>query len=205
VHGHEVADQRLDLRERALVGQRQVEEGARERPGRGQQRVLAAEQLVQPPARGVREREQPQRLARRRAVDDHDVPVAGLDVLLERQQAEELVAAGRHGQLLGGDAVHAALHQHAPEPVLHGRPVALELLLRLDLLREQPAAHVGRLAADRGAERLGERARGVGREHDRARAVSRAAAGRRGRHRRLADAALARVEDRPGRHGAPAR
>ena len=74
VHRDQVLDQALDLAEHLLVGQRDVEERARERPRGGQQRALAAEDLVEPPARDVGEREQPQRLAGGRAVDDHDVP-----------------------------------------------------------------------------------------------------------------------------------
>ena len=35
----------------------------------------------------------------------------GLGVALEHEQREQLVAAGRDGQLLGGDPVDAALHQ----------------------------------------------------------------------------------------------
>ena len=163
------ATSRLDLRERAVVGELEVEERARQRPRRRQQRALAPEHLVQPPLRRVGEREQPQRLAGRRAVDDDHVPVAGLVVGLEREQAEQLVAAGRHRQLLGGDPVDAALHQHPAEPALHARPVALELVLGLDLLGVQPAADVGRRAADGGLQRLGERVRRIRREHDRAR------------------------------------
>ena len=56
---------------------------------------------------------------------------------LESQQAEQLVAAGRHGELLGGDPLHAALDEHLPEPALDRRPVALELLLGGDLLGPQ--------------------------------------------------------------------
>ena len=74
------ADEPLDLADHALVGQLEVEERARERARGGEQRVLAPEHLVQPPARGVRERQQPQRLAGRRAVDDDHVPLAGLGV-----------------------------------------------------------------------------------------------------------------------------
>ena len=160
--------------------------------------LLAPEHLVQPPARGVREREQPQRLAGRRAVDDDHVPVARLDVALELQQAEQLVAAGRDGQLLGRDPVDAALDSSAAEPALHratsgarARPAPA------------PAAPTGRRrprsARRRPAPRsdVGERVRRVGREHERARAGGGAAARRGGGDRRLADAALARVEDGP--------
>jgi hypothetical protein len=195
----------LDLGERPVVGQRQVEERARERPRGGQQRVLAAEQLVQPPARGVREREQPQRLTRRRAVDDHDVPLSGVDVLLERQQLKSSSPPG--GTVSSSAAIRSTPRSISTpaQPALHRRPVALELVLCLDLLCEQAAADVRRRAADGGVERLGQRAGRVGGEHDRARAVSRATPSRGRRDRRLADSALARVEDRPGRHGAPAR
>ena len=122
-----------------LVGELDVEEHARERARRGQHRLLLTQDLVQPPAGGVGEGEQPQRLAGRRAVDDDRVVVARLDVVLEHEQAEQLVAAGRDGQLLGGDPVHAALHQQPAEPLRDRAPVVLELVLREDLLRVQLA------------------------------------------------------------------
>ena len=202
MHRDEVRHEPLDLAHHLLVGQPQVEERARERPRRGEQLRLAPHQLAEPPARGLREREQPQRLARRRAVDDDHVPLALLDVALEPQQAEQLVAAGRHGQLLGRDPLHAALDQHLPEPALHRRPVALELLLRRDLLRPQVRRQLGRLAPDRRLEHVGERVGGIGGQHDRAQPGGGAAAGGGGGDRRLADAALARVEDRARGHRA---
>src|SRR6185503_5640463 len=61
--------------------------------------------------------------------DDHDVEARVLVMALDLQQAEELVHAGRHGQLLGRDAVDPALDEHLAEPLLHGAPVALELVL----------------------------------------------------------------------------
>ena len=122
----------------------------------------------------VGERQQPQRLAGRRAVDDDRVALAGLVVALELQQREQLVHAGRHGQLLGRDPVDAALGEQLAEPLLHRRPVALHLLLGLDLLGPQA---VGRPASARrrqlGLERVGEAVRRVGREHERARAAPR--------------------------------
>ena len=166
-----------------------------------EQRALAAEHAVQPPARRVREREQPQRLAGRRAVDDDRVPLAGLGVALELEQAEQLVGAGRDGQLLGGDPLDAALGEHAAEPLLRGRPVALELVLRLHLLGPDAVADLGRLGADRGLQRLGQRVRGIGREDERARARRGAAARGGGSDGRLPDAALARVQDDPRRQG----
>ena len=66
-------------------------------------------------------------------------------------------------------------------------------------------ADLGGLAAERGLERVGQAVRGVGGEHDRAQAGGGAAAGRGGRDARLADAALARVEDGARRHQTPPR
>ena len=57
------------------------------------------------------------------------------------------------------------------------------------------------LGAELGLERVRQAVRRVGGQHDRAQARRRAAAGGGGGDARLADAALARVEDRPGRHG----
>ena len=113
-----------------------------------------------------------------RAVDDDHVPLARLDVALEPQQAEQLVAAGRDGQLLGGDPLHAALDQHLPEPALHRGPVPLELDLRGHLLRPQVRRQLGRLVADRRLEHVGERVRRIGGEHDRAQARRRRSGGR---------------------------
>ena len=118
--------------------------------------------FAEPPARSLGEGEQPQRLAGGRAVDDDHVPVAVLDVLLEPQQAEQLVSAGRDGELLGGDPFHAALDQHLAEPALDLGPVALELLLRGDLLRPQVRARLGGLRPDGLLEHVGERVRRIG-------------------------------------------
>jgi hypothetical protein len=200
VHGDEVRHEALDLAHHLLVGEPEIEERARERPRRRQQLRLAARQLGQPPARGLGEREQPQRLARRRAVDDDHVPAAVLDVPPEPQEAEQLVAARGDGQLLGRDPVHAALDQHLPEPALDRRPMALQLLLRRDLLRPQVGSELGGLRADRRLQHVGERMGGVGGEHHRAEPGGGAPAGGGGGDRRLADAALARVEDRARGH-----
>src|SRR5215211_1297787 len=85
----------------------------------------------------VTEREQPQGLAGRGAVDYHAVELALLVVALDPQEGEQLVHARRDGQLLGRYAVHAALLEHRAEPGLDRVPVALHLLLRLHLLAEQ--------------------------------------------------------------------
>ena len=64
---------------------------------------------------------------------------------LEREEAEELVEARRHRELLGADAVHAALDEQRAQPRLDAGPVALHLLLGDDLLGPQPLAELRRL------------------------------------------------------------
>src|SRR5262249_33199572 len=154
--------------------------------------------LVQPPAGGVGEAEEPQCLARGRAIDDDHVVVLGLDVALEDQQREQLVAARRDGQLLGGDPVHAALHQQAAQPLRDRAPVVLELVLGLYLLGVQALGDRRRLAADLGLQRVGEAVGGIGGDDERARALGGAAPGGGGGDGGLPDAALARVENRSG-------
>ena len=61
-------------------------------------------------------------------------------VALELEQAEELVHPGRHGELLGRDAVHAALDEQPASQSRTRDQLALELLLGGDLLRPQPVA-----------------------------------------------------------------
>ncbi len=166
------------------------------RPRRRDQPPLPGQDLVEPPAGDVGEREQPQGLAGRRAVDDHDVEVAGLVVALDLQQAEELVHARRHGQLLGGDAHHAAVGEQPGEPVLDGGPVRLHLALRLDLLRPEQVVDLGRVGAEGRLEGVGEAVRRVGRKDDRSQPGRRTTAGGGSGDAGLADAPLARVENR---------
>ena len=80
-------------------------------------------------------------------------------------------------------------------------PVALHLVLRGDLLGPQALADLRRLAADGGLQRVGQRVRRVGREHDGVEPARGDAPRGGGGDRGLADPALAGVEDRPGRHG----
>ena len=147
VHRDQVAHEPLDVVEDLVARQRHVEHRAGERPRGVEDPALLREDLVQPPARDVREREQAQRLAGRRAVDDHRVELAGLVVALDRQQAEQLVHARRDRQLLGADAVDAAGDQQLAEPVLDAGPVALHLVLGADLLAPEQVADRDRARA----------------------------------------------------------
>ena len=129
-----------------------------------------------------------------------------LGVALELEQAEQLVRAGRHGQLLGGDPLDAALGEQRAEPLLHGRPVALDLLLRLHLLRPHAAGRPRSARRPTGAcsDSASECAGSV--ESTSVRGAGRgAAAGGGGGDRRLPHAALARVEDGPRAPSSPGR
>ena len=119
------------------------------------------EHLLQPPPGHVGEREQPQRLPGGGAVDDDRLPLAGLVVALELQQREQLVQAWRDRQLLGRDPVDPALDQHLAQPLGHRGPVALHLLLGLDLLAPQALGHQRGIAAQRRLQRLRQRVGGI--------------------------------------------
>ena len=200
VHGDQVAHERPDLGEHRLARERHVEQRPGQRPRRGDDLVLAREDLLQPPARDVGEREQAQRLAGGRAVDDEHVEVALLVVALELQQREQLVEAGgdrraprrrscsRPGRRASRRATPAPRPSCAPSPAGPGPPGPTA--------RRRPAAWSAPSSA---LERVGEAVGRVGGEHQRPQA-RRGAAPRRARgDRGLADAALAGVEDRARR------
>src|SRR5439155_10282663 len=118
---------------------------------------------------------------------------------LQLQQREQLVHPRRDRQLLGGDAVHAALHQQLSEPALHGGPVALHLRLCLHLLGPQAVRDRGRDVRELRLERLRQRVRRVGGQDQRAPAGRGAAQRGGGGDGGLPDAALPGVEDRARR------
>ena len=132
------------------------------------------------------------------AVDDDHVELAGFVVALDLEQAEELVHAGRHGQLLGSDIHDSALQEHLPEPALDLSPVRLHLALGLDLLPPEIRPYRRWVGAEPELERVGKRVRRVGGEHHGPEACGGCPARARCRHGRLSDAALPGVEDRPG-------
>ena len=127
--------------------------------------------LLQVPAERLGQREQPQRLGGRRAVDDQRVPVAGEREFAHREQGEDLVDAGQHGQLVRGDRVDAAAREHVDEEALHVAPGGFEPALRVDLHRPQRRRHLGRFARERDVEGIGERVRDVGRQQQRLQAA----------------------------------
>ena len=125
-----------------------------------------------------------------------------LVVALDLEQREELVHAGRHGQLLGRDGIDPALREELAEPLTDRVPVALHLLLRLDLLPPQLVPARGRRRAELDLEAVRQRMGRIGGEDDGAKAALRQSPGGGGGHARLADPALAGVEDRARGQGA---
>ena len=198
VHRDQVAGQPLDLVEDLRARQRQVE-GAGQGPRRADHPALPGEDLLDPPLGDVGEAEQPQRLPGRGAVDDQGVEAPALGVALDLKQREELVHAGRDGQLLGADLLDPAARQELRHPVLNRGPVGLHLELGPHLLPPEMGAGRGRLRPQLDLERVGEAVRRVGRDHHRAQSGPRAPPRGCGGDAGLAYAALARVEDRPGR------
>ena len=91
---------------------------------------------------------------------------------------------GRHGQLLGRDAVDAALREQVAEPGLHARPSgAPSPPAPAPPAPNRFAPDVRGLGAELGLERVGQAVRRVGREHDGAQARRRRS-GARWRRRR---------------------
>ena len=116
---------------------------------------------------------------------------------LDLQQAEQLVHARRDRQLLGPDLLDAAVGEQLRQPVLHRRPVRLHLELGPHLLPPEPRRR-RRSAAARARPRASPRGCAPGRSRGPPCAARRSRTARgRGGDARLADAALARVEDRP--------
>ena len=74
VHGDQVDREPAYVREHSGTGNRDVQQRADKRPGRGQDLPLLGKDFLDPPARYIREGEQPQRLAGGCAVDNDDLP-----------------------------------------------------------------------------------------------------------------------------------
>ena len=93
------------------------------------------------PDDGLGQRQQPQRLRGRAAVDHHDVPRAGLRGPPHRGQREQLLDPGQHGQLVRGQLVHPGPGQHRGQVLTQPGPRAVE---------QGPGVHVrGEQAAPR--------------------------------------------------------
>ena len=187
------------------AGHRDAGRPGQHRPQRLHHPLLHGEDPLHVPAERLGQREQPQRLGGGRAVDDDDVPVVRRRVQPQLEQRQHLLGARDDGQLLGGDRVDAGDVEHREQVALDLGPGLLEPQLGVDLLHEQVVgATSARAPGPTGRRRsVGQRVRGVGRQHQGAvpgRGGERGGAGGDGG---LADAALAgEQEDAHGRASA---
>ena len=181
--------------EHLVAGHRQVRDPAEHGTDHAVHAPAHREDPLHVPGEDVGQAQQPDRLGRRRAVDDEHVPLARLGVGLDVAQGEHLVEPGHHRQLLGLDGLDPGPVEHLDQPVLDLAPGLLHPLLRVELLARQARGDHGRLGAERHVEAVGQRVGRVGRDDERAQAGVGAAHRRRRRDRRLAHASLAGEEE----------
>ena len=203
VHRHQVADEPLDLGHDLLVGQLDVEEHPRERARRATAstaRGRAPCPATSAPRPGTTAAAASRRSARSRP---RSRPSRS-DSAWSLSTSSEKSSSPPGGTVSSSAAIRSTPRSisSAAEPVRDRAPVVLELVLGLHLLGVQAACRPSSAAPPTSAcSDVGQRMRRIGGDHERARAGGGAAARRRGGDRRLADAALARVENRPRRHG----
>ena len=193
----QVGVQALERVEDVAARHRDTGSARQHRPHGGDDAALTGQHPVDVPAQRLGQREQAQGLRRGRAVDHDDVPAVRRDLVAQLEQRQHLLCAGQHGELLGGDRVDARRVQNRAQVVLDLRPGALEPALGVDLLHPAARLDLDRLGAHRHRERVGQRVRGIGGQHQGAQPGApgqhRSAGGRRG----LADAPLAGEQQNP--------
>jgi hypothetical protein len=163
---------------------------------------------IQPERRG--QREHPQRIRRRRAVDHDVIPLSRLRQLTDLVKAENLLDTRQRRKLFGGNLSQLGFLESGRQQACDLAPASLEQCQRVQRQRiEETAAgvgvvghHPGRCPAagrsHRRAEHVAERVRLVGGHHENPQAAARVAHRGRGRQRRLAYAALANEETDSG-------
>ena len=141
-----------------------------------------------------------------RAVDDDQVPPARtLAWSRTSSSASTSSAPGQHRELLGRDRVDAHRVEDRQQVGLDLAPGPLEAPLRVDLLHVEVGVDPGRLRPDRRVERVAERVRGVGAEHQGAASAQRTERRRAGGGGGLADTTLAREQENAHRPAAQAK
>ena len=157
------------------------------------------EQPIHVPPDDVRQRQEPNRLRRRSAVDDHDVVVPRGAQRFDLGQREQLIEAREHRELFGLDRLDPGPVEHLQQPIADLRPVLLEPLPCIDLLRRTPRRHLDRYRSELHVERVTQRVGRIrGGDHDGTTIGCEAQRGG-GRGRGLADAALTGDEQDPHR------
>ncbi len=205
--GQDLLDARYSLVEPLPRGEdavfrkrRQGPRPVRKRPDQLRGAALYREDLLHIPAHVVGKAEELERLARRRGVEDQGVVAALLVVSPDHQEPEELVHPGQHRQLLGRECIRALPLEQRGHVALYLGPVLLDHGGVIHLLRPQARGHLPGVRPYLRVEDVGERVRRVGAHHEHFLSRKRSLQGRRRGDARLADAALARVEDRTQRY-----
>jgi hypothetical protein len=138
-----------------------------------------------------------QRFTSRRCVHDDHVEFALVDVIGDPQQVAQLVHPWQDAHLLGEHLVEAVPAEELRDVGLDRPPVAADVEVDVRLLAPQVRRDLRGLRAEWHVEGVGKAVSDVGRQHDRPVAAGGAQEGRRCRDARLADAALAGVEEDP--------
>ena len=88
---------------------------------------MGGQQPIEVPAEDLGEGEQAQRLGARGAVDDDEIPVAGVDGERQGQEGMDLVGSGERDEFVGDDRVHVQALEDAEQVVAHDVPVGLDV------------------------------------------------------------------------------
>jgi hypothetical protein len=142
--------------EHGVLRDRHPDELAHHRPNDPGQLAPERKDTVHPPRQHLGEREEPQRLGGRRAVDDQQVETVVVGQPGQVGEGDDLLETGEQGELFGLDATHTG-------PVEHGRQIAAEITPLLfeapegiDLLAIQPGGQLARTVTERQPERVGQ-------------------------------------------------
>jgi hypothetical protein len=113
----------LDGVEQVVARHRRARDPGQQRTHRPQGAALRREDPLDVPGQRLGQREQPQRLTSRRAVDDDEVPRAARHLPGDLEQGEDLLGARQDRELLGLQRVDAGPLEQTEQVALHVRQV----------------------------------------------------------------------------------
>jgi hypothetical protein len=157
----ELLGQHIEGIDRAVPGGLRITSRAGEAGEQAPHRApVGGEQPFQVARQRLRQRQQPQRLGRGAAVDDHDVPRSVLGGAAHLAESEQLLDAGQHRELVGHQLVDAGAGQQGAEVAAQGTPRVVEECPRVDVRGREAGLQLGGLATELALQRI---AQGVGR------------------------------------------
>ena len=157
----QVAMQAFDRGEDPVVGDGHGRQPGEQRPDRLHHPSLHREDPLDVPVHGLGQREQPKGLRGGSAVHHQQVETPAVYVGLDVGEAEDLVQAGDHRELLGLDRVDPRPVQERDHELLDVAPVGLQPVLRVDLLGPQVRRDLLGAGGEGDIERVGEGVRRV--------------------------------------------